>query len=273
MSNTLAAPDHVPPDRVFPFDLFDRESDDRLTADLHQGLLYLLKDAPDVFWTPHNGGHWVVTRSDLISQVLLDSEHFSTRQMELPARTEHYIAIPLNLDPPEHTPYRQVLMQYFAPRAIKAMEQKVRDRAKSLIEAVVNDGHCDFVSAVSVPLPVTVFMEMIGWPLERYKEFRALVDELLSGPSPERYGQVVGIILGEVHAMLEERKINPRDDMMSKLLTDKVNGRTLTHEEAGLDMLLPVYRRPRHGRKRGQLHLPRARAIPAVAGAPRGQSW
>jgi hypothetical protein len=53
-------PDHVAPDRVFPFDLY---ADARLLkGDLYDGYAQITRDKPDVFYTPQNGGHWVVTR-------------------------------------------------------------------------------------------------------------------------------------------------------------------------------------------------------------------
>ena len=224
-------PHHVPADRVFQFDLYDREGDPRLKEDLHNGLRYLLKEAPDMFWTPSNGGHWVVTRSDLIAEVLKNPAHFSSARMELPRVSEHYVAIPVNLDPPVHTAYRRVLMQYFSPRPINAAADKIRQRARDLIDSVLEDGECDFVDKIAIPLPVTIFMEMMGWPNERYKEFRVLVDALFSGPEDAQRSALMQTILGELSQMIAERQEKPTDDMMSKFLEDEVDGRKLTTEE------------------------------------------
>ena len=226
-------PDYVSPDRVFDFDLFDRESDPRLKDDLHKGLLYLHREAPDVFWTPRNGGHWVVTRADAMARVVRDPEHFSTRRMNLP-RSENeneFVAIPLNLDPPAHTPYRHILMRYFSPRPIKAMEGKIRQRARELIDAVKDAGECDYVDAVAIPLPVSVFMDMIGWPLNRLREFRAITEEILSGPTEERRHELIQTVLQELTVMISNRQSEPRDDMMSQMLAEEIDGRKLTMEE------------------------------------------
>ncbi|WP_419825760.1 cytochrome P450 [Sphingomonas sp.] len=228
---TSLVPDYVPADRVFQFDLYDRQGELRVAEDLHDSLRLLLKEAPDVFWTPCNGGHWVVTRSDLIAEVLRDPAHFSTSRTELPRTTEHYVAIPINLDPPVHTAYRRVLMQYFSPRPINSMTDKIRNRARDLIDAVKDDGGCDFVDKIAIPLPVTIFMEMMGWPTERYREFRALVDTLFSGPDDESRSALLQTILGELSQMIAERREHPTDDLMSKFLEDEVEGRKLTAEE------------------------------------------
>ena len=225
-------PDYVPSDRIFDFDLFDRDRDPRLKDDLHSGLLYLHREAPDIFWTPRNGGHWVVTRAEAMAKIVKDPAHFSTARTELPRSNNDKIAIPLNLDPPAHTPYRQILMRYLSPKPIKAMEDKIRGRARTLIDAVKNDGRCDFVAAIAVPLPLSVFMEMIGWPLDRLREFRALVEEYLSAPGEERRAEIRRTVLNALSVMLDERKQDPRDDMMSWLLNEEIDGRPLSMEEA-----------------------------------------
>ena len=239
---SVNVPDYVTPDRVFDFDLFDRNSDSRLKEDLHKGLLYLHREAPDVFWTPRNGGHWVVTRADAMARVVKDPVHFSTRRMNLP-RSENEnepVAIPFNLDPPAHTPYRHILMRYFSPRPIKAMEGKIRQRARDLIDAVKDVGECDFVDAVGIPLPVSVFMDMIGWPLDRLREFRAITEEILSGGPDERRQELVYTVLQQLTVLINERQNEPRDDLMSQMLDEEIDGRKLTMEEV-LSMCLSLF--------------------------------
>lgn len=244
MNDVLAEhiPDYVSPDRVFDFDLFDRDSDARLKEDLHKGLLYLHREAPDVFWTPRNGGHWVVTRADAMARVVKDPAHFSTRRMNLP-RSENEnepVAIPFNLDPPAHTPYRHILLRYFSPRSIKAMEGKIRQRARDLIDEVKDAGECDFVDTVGIPLPVSVFMDMIGWPLERLREFRAITEEILSGGPDERRQELVYTVLQQLTVLINERQNQPRDDLMSQMLNEEIDGRKLTMEEV-LSMCLSLF--------------------------------
>ena len=226
-------PNHIPPELVFDFDVYNRKSDPRLSENLHEGLLYLHRELPDIFWSPRNGGHWVVTRAEDLATVFTDTRHFtSVGGSQLPKREPDTTVIPITLDPPTHLPYRQILMRYFAPKAIKAMEGKIRLRARSLIDGVKGEGRCDFVSDIAIPLPVSVFMEMIGWPLDRLREFRALVEELTSGPSESRRVELNNIVYGNIAAMLEERAQEPRDDLMSRLLAEEIDGRRLSMEEA-----------------------------------------
>jgi hypothetical protein len=105
-------PAHVPADRVFAFDIFN---DPRLKPDLHLGYKQLHAEASDIFYTPLNGGHWVVTRHAAITDIARDTEVFSSRNQEIPKTDYNMQLIPLTLDPPEHTPYRQIFMQ-LSPR-------------------------------------------------------------------------------------------------------------------------------------------------------------
>ncbi len=231
-----AIPEHVPAGRVFAFDIF---ADPRLKPDLHLGYKQLHTEAPDIFYTPLNGGHWVVTRQAAIADILRDTALFSSRNQEIP-KTEHNMQLlPLTLDPPEHTPYRQILMQIFAPSAMVALEGHVRDWANRLIDRVAAEGACDFVKSISSVLPVSVFMQMMGLPLDRLEEFRGWVDEVFRTTDTERrmalYGRIVEFMTTLIRARTEKRE----DDIVSRLLDSEVEGRRLSFEEVqGICLLL-----------------------------------
>ena len=123
MHNKVSIPDHIPPHLVFDYNY---HSDARVNAEVHTSLETLHDDAPDVFFTPYNGGHWVITRHDTISDIVRDPEHFSASEMQIPRIENPPMFIPLNLDPPKNIPYRQALMPAFSPKAIKALEGKIR---------------------------------------------------------------------------------------------------------------------------------------------------
>src|SRR5581483_7576199 len=152
METAETIPSHVPADRVFEFDLYKLDDDPRLNPDVQGGLGFLHQDAPDIFYTPANGGHWVATRYELMLQVLQDPVRFSARQLTVPRGAVQQRLVPLSLDPPEHTPYRQILMRYFAPKTIQVLEPAIRARARALVAAVADQGSCDFMKAVAAPL-------------------------------------------------------------------------------------------------------------------------
>jgi cytochrome P450 len=224
-------PSHVPVGRVFDFDLYALTGDPAVTPFPQQGMRTLLRSAPDLFFTPANGGHWVATRYDIMSAILQDPARFSAQYTTVPRLPGQMRLIPLNLDPPEHTPYRQVLMRYFSRQPVQAMEDRVRVRARDLIAAVVARGECDFLAEIGAPLPVYVFMDMMGWPLEKFATFRAIVVEWFSIPSGPRRAELAQIILGHLRELIAARREDPRDDLTTRLISEEIDGRTLEQSE------------------------------------------
>ena len=141
------------------------------------------------------------------------------------------VLIPLNLDPPEHTFFRQILMRHFGPATIKKLEPRIRSWAQQLVGAVKDKGRCNFSDAVGSIFPVSIFMELMGLPLERLAEYRAVVVEYFTDVSHDRRIELEKTISGAMSEVIEARKLEPRDDMASKLLNDEVGGRRLTATE------------------------------------------
>lgn len=226
-----SVPAHVRKDQVVDYDY---TGDLRIVRqrDLQLGLHELHKDAPDVFYSPRNGGFWMVTRLEMMSKILSDTEHFSNRVLEIPRIYSDHVMIPLNLDPPQHLPFRMVLMRHFGPPQIRAMEPGIREWANRLIDRVVGRGECEFGEEVGAAFPVSVFMQLVGWPLERFEEFRTVVHEFFRPDiAPEDRVKVQDQIIGIVAEYFELRRKQPGDDLFSKLLQEEVRGRKLTTPE------------------------------------------
>src|SRR5512139_1244945 len=96
---------------------------------------------------------------------------------------EHKL-LPIHANPPEHAFYRKVLLSAFSPKVIGSLIPMIERLAGELIDAVVPSGKCEFVTAVAEPLPVTVFMNMLGIPLELMAPVRKLVVEALRTSDP-----------------------------------------------------------------------------------------
>ncbi len=223
-----SVPDHVRADQIFEFDMY---FDEGLLADIHQGYRNLQLRAPDIFYSPLNGGHWVVTRGDLVQHVLKDTDTFSSAELDIPRSNNPHRQIPINLDPPEHTPYRLMLMKYFTPKVVSGLEQTMRLWATTVIERAYPQGRCDFTEKMGAAFPVHVFMEMMGLPADRFADFRSIVTEFFSHIPPERRQDLSATILREIDAVVEQRIDQPRDDMISQLLADDIKGRKLTRDE------------------------------------------
>jgi cytochrome P450 len=229
MTALTPTPDHVAADVVFDFDFY---ADRRYGENLHRSLKVLHEEAPDVFWTPRNGGHWIVTRHEQIGQVVQDPDNFSVREMQIPRVPTPPVYLPLSLDPPENLPYRQALMPAFSPKAVKEMEARIRRWAQELVANVADNGSCDFVHDISEPFPVSIFMELMGMDMSRVREFRVLGEAFFAAQNDaEKLVAVCGQINAIMTEYIEQKKIAPDDGLISVLIKAEINGRPIRMDE------------------------------------------
>lgn len=240
VTEAVAKPDHIPPEAVYDFDM---RHDPALLADPHERVRELLRDAPPVFWTPRNGGRWIAIGHQEVFQASRDPENFSSglmpreQMMSMMAMMPKDMpripqATPITMDPPEHGKFRGPLQKTFSPRAAIARIDEIRALADALIDKVADQGHCDFIPAIAEPLPVTVFLGMMGLPIERLPEFRDLVHEflenttgdLMKGAALSR--KVADAMLGDILA----RREDPKDDIISLLWATEIDGEPMTLE-------------------------------------------
>ena len=73
--------------------------------------------------------------------------------------------IPLQLDPPEHTKYRRLLLPQFLPRAIQTLEPEIRSLVRELVDKFADRGSCDFHQELATPLPSGIFLALMGLPM------------------------------------------------------------------------------------------------------------
>jgi len=145
--------------------------------------------------------------------------------------------IPLQIDPPDHAKYRKLLDPLFAPRRIALLEDRTRALVSDLVEAVADDGGCNYHAAVSEPLPSTVFLELLGLPVSRAAEFIALKDGIIRPPArtPEERSSMVDAAGARIYAVLQEvldQRLEARqEDFISDFLDAEVDGERLTPEE------------------------------------------
>ncbi len=215
-----------------PVHEFDYLSEPALAEDLHGTYWKLKESAPPVFWTHANGGHWVVTSADAAIEVLRHPDRFSSKFLSIPPNPNQPRMIPESLDPPEHRPYRQLLRPYFESKAIEPLEPRIREWAERLIDAVAAEGRCEFVDALGSRFPVSVFMEMFGFPLDQFDFFRATVVEYFNAQvNEQRRMELTMQILGALTQLIEARRAEPQDDLVSTLVHTDFEGRKLTQDE------------------------------------------
>ncbi|GAA0864546.1 cytochrome P450 [Sphingopyxis soli] len=211
---------------------FDYIADPGLLADVHDRYWELKETAPPVFWTNAHGGHWMCNTASSVSQVIRHPEIYSSRYLSIPPNPNQPTMIPEMLDPPEHRPYRQMLRPFFESKAIAPLEARVVEWTDQLLGEIVETGECEFVSSIASRLPVAVFMELFGFPMEKFDEFRHLVVGFFNArATPDERNALAQTILGHLAELIQQRLAEPRDDMISKIIVAEVDGRRLTFEE------------------------------------------
>ncbi len=233
-----ARPEHVPEDALFEFDIADPE----LAEDPHRIAFARLKEAPAVFWTPCNGGHWMTRCYAESFEVLTTPEIFSSDLVSEADRAALGAALPpdigrlpspspINLDPPEHSKYRIPLQESFSPKAIHALQGDITLLAEQLVDAIAGEGSCDFIEAVGEQFPVRVFLNMMGLPDDRIPEFRNLVREIFIASSDNLRVMTlmrrVADVMGDV---IRARQEEPRDDLISRIWALEIDGEPMTLE-------------------------------------------
>lgn len=198
----------------------------------------LRASTPPIAYSPYNGGHWILFRQRDILATLQDSEHFSNGHISAGSVAQGGPEfIPLGMDPPEHGPWRLLLMKYLGPAAVRKLEISTRKKAEELIIALKDAPDCNFVQAVAEPMPISIFMELMGLPYERFPEFRSLAIQILNpdGLYNPANQEAMAIANDRIIAILTEliiaRSQNPQDDLVSALIRETVNGQPIGGSE------------------------------------------
>lgn len=140
------------------------------------------------------------------------------------------------LDNPEHDQLRQVVGRRFTPRAISAFGPRVRELAREHVDRFIERGSCELMAELAIPLPIIIVGDLLGVPAPERARFREWADSLVhqDARDPEsvhRARQAGEAVAGYFAAAVEDRRANPRDDLLSDLLASEVGGRPMTTAE------------------------------------------
>lgn len=200
-----------------------------------QPMFKLLRDAGPAVEIP-GGGMLIVGGDEDVRHVLQHPDVFSSG-IDAVEIGQVRPLIPLQIDPPEHKSYRKLLDPIFAPKQVALLEDQTRALVRDLIDAVADRGECNFHHAVAEPLPTTVFLQLLGLPVDRAREFIELKDGIIRPPThtPEErraYTRKVGQRIYEVlQEAIDERMVERRDDFLSRFLDAEVDGHRLTNDD------------------------------------------
>ncbi|HUR79069.1 MAG TPA: cytochrome P450 [Acidimicrobiales bacterium] len=184
-------------------------------------------------------GMVVVGNAEHIKEVLMHPEIYSSG-VDAVQIGQIRPLIPLQIDPPQHKYFRRLIDPIFGRETIARIEPETRRLVKRLIDDVKDQGACNFHETISEPLPSTVFLQLLGLPVARAKEFIALKDGIIRPPARDNTervaltnetGQKIYEVLREAIAERDNGTGTDKDDLISMLLDAKVDGEQLTHEQ------------------------------------------
>jgi cytochrome P450 len=142
------------------------------------------------------------------------------------------------LDPPDHTRLRSLVSQAFTPRMVESLRPRIQSLVDDLLDDVVEQGEMDVLADLAYPLPTVVICELLGVPAEdreRFKSWSADASRLLDGYLDQAAmdkGMVAGMYLFQYFTdLVEARRKDPRDDLLTALLAAESAGDKLTHAE------------------------------------------
>ena len=143
----------------------------------------------------------------------------------------------ISADPPDHTRLRHLVNRGFTPRRIAALEPRIREIARDCLDAVEGREEIDLMRDFAVPLPVTVIAEPLGVPEERFADFKRWSDAVVEGVSLGGAAAPPSALIGTMlefmrylEELIEERRAQPADDLLSVLVEDEKDGKLDFHE-------------------------------------------
>jgi cytochrome P450 len=217
-----------------PFDIFKR----------------LREEAP-IYWHEESldfePGFWALSKHEDIVRVSKDPMTFSSAvgghlmtmgdpEVVDPSAVAAIIGNMIGMDPPDHQIYRKMVAPSFTPKAIRTLEGDMRLKIRELLENVEDKGEFNFVTEISEQLPLWVLCEMMGIPESERPKIRDLVNNLTDASIQQDPNNAFQIWVNYMELfkmgrdMIEERRKNPTDDLMSVVANTKIEGGELPPE-------------------------------------------
>ena len=231
----------------------------------YEWLTLLRREAP-LYWQPEAGGRgfWVFTRYDDIVQMTKEWETYSsevggTSLEDLTPEEVEARKSMLDTDPPAHTRLRALVNKGFTPRVVNTYEERIRGLARGILAQAFERDAFDWVEDVASEIPMWVFSEIMGLPVEDRRLLIELGDKLLGNTDPEVVGEQNLLELTSNDPSIRllpfsspfapelieygcklgaARRADPRDDVTTRLVEAEIDGSRLSEHEFGLFFIL-----------------------------------
>jgi cholest-4-en-3-one 26-monooxygenase len=214
----------------------------------HEAWRLLRAEAPVAYFAPPGyEPFWAITKHADIMEISKQPLRFSSaagitlRHAGAPVFPSEMVVM---LDPPRHGPMRRVVNARFTPRAVRARGAEIDRIAGEVVDTaapVGAAGELDFVERIAAPFPLAVIAWVLGVPHDDWELLFRWTNEIIGKDDPEYRrpgespGQTIKRARGEVHGyfrrLIEQRRREPRDDLVSDLVRGEIDGAPLTEEQ------------------------------------------
>lgn len=215
---------------------FDPEADDRFGVAPGPRWDEAFRNGP-LFYSTGARGFFAPSSFDTVREVMQNPAVYSSKDNFNHSRTHVVIdLIPFNLDPPEHSAYRRLLIPLLSPAAVARREPRIREAARALAADAARQTSVEFMSAFAHRLPGMFFLEWLGLDPGQAEEHLGLAIRttyLSSSEDPDGSvrAAIQATISGNLLELFERRRAEPADDIASELVRLEIDGRPLTDRE------------------------------------------
>jgi cholest-4-en-3-one 26-monooxygenase len=223
-------------------DVYDLDSYQRAIP--HAAFTRLRSEGPVHFNAePAGPGFWAITKYADVVTISKDPKTFSsarggTNLTEMsPEDLSVVQMLMVNMDPPRHNKFRNLVSKGFTPRMIAQMEPAIRRAAARTVDAVAKRGECDFVRTVAGELPLIIIADLLGIPQDDRGKVFDWSNRLIGFDDPEFQTSITDgkIAAGELwmyaNQLATRRREKPENDLTSVLVNANVDGEQLTELE------------------------------------------
>lgn len=214
----------------------------------HDTWTRLRAEAPVAYFAPEGyEPFWAITKHADVVEIARQPSRFSSAKGITLLRSGAVIPpsdMVVMLDPPQHGPVRRVANGRFTKRAVRERRADIERIAVEILDEATRDrasGELDFVERIAAPFPLAVIAWILGVPQDDWELLFRWTNEVIGKDDPEYRrpgdtpGQTIKRARGEVHAyfrsLLDERRADPQDDLMSELLRGEIDGAPLTDQQ------------------------------------------
>jgi cytochrome P450 len=225
-------PDHVPPELVRQAGLIYSPE---FLADPYKFFAGMHEKFPPIFYDVGPFGNaWVMTKHEDALFALRHAEYFSNEDATpFPRDPEDYFYfIPIEIDPPDHRKYRNIVDPIVSPQGVLKLETRIRALANELIDDIIDKGECEFDEVFGRPLPVLVFLDLMGLPRDMSDTFVSWAMALLHSNDRKIMGDTLKTIGDYLKIAIAEKEANPDDGLVSRIAHAEFDGQKISEKEA-----------------------------------------